>query len=556
MGRTPEHARPRRRWAALGRRLAASVVLAAGCHAAPQTGSQAPGVPAVTTPEVAWESFADTGLTNPGVVPASAEEMAPAEKADAVPVVTATVPPAVPAAEREQVIDLASALRLAGADNPTINLASEVVREAAARYTGARALLLPSLTGGMNFHWHTGVLQASPGIIRDVTSGSFYAGAGARTLAAESVAFPGVRIFSHLGDAIYEPLAARQNLGARRATAAATENRLLLDVAAAYFALVGAELRLEALRRGEAELAEVVRLTTAYAKEEQGRRGDANRAIANAELVRRQVRESEGEVAASSARLTGLLSLDPSLRLRSPGGDVEPVTLIDENEQLEDLVRRALRARPELLAQSLAVAEARTRVRQERTRPLFPLLSVGYSAGTFGGGSNLTAAGLAQAGGGTAVTPFFGNFNGRSDFDVFAVWQFQNVGLGNRALTKRAEAVVGEATAELEVMVNEVRAQVAEALAEVQSSARQLDTARAELARANEGAREEMTRIRKTIGRPLETLDSIRQQIEARQELLRAVVAYNAAQYRLLVAVGASPLRPALDGDGVPCDRP
>ena len=46
---------------------------------------------------------------------------------------------------------------------------------------------------------------------------AIYAGAGARTLAAETVAIPGLRIFSHLGDALFAPLAARQIVCARTA---------------------------------------------------------------------------------------------------------------------------------------------------------------------------------------------------------------------------------------------------------------------------------------------------------------------------------------------------
>jgi outer membrane protein TolC len=41
--------------------------------------------------------------------------------------------------------------------------------------------------------------------------------------------------------------------------------------------------------------------------------------------------------------------------------------------------------------------------------------------------------------------------------------------------------------------------------------------------------------------RPIEVLDSFRQLLDSRQELLRAVVAFNIAQFRLFVAVGNTP---------------
>ena len=121
----------------------------------------------------------------------------------------------------------------------------------------------------------------------------------------------------------------------------------------------------------------------------QGTPPDANRAEARAELIRRQLRQAEGVVAAASARLCRLLNLDPSVRLRSPGGPVDPFRLLPEDADVESLLAVAIQSRPELPAWTAAIQEARTRVRQEQIRPLVPTLSVGYSAGLFGGGGTL-----------------------------------------------------------------------------------------------------------------------------------------------------------------------
>ena len=107
-------------------------------------------------------------------------------------------------------IDLAAALQLATSVNPKIGMAYESVREAMALDLGARAMLLPTLAAGTNFHYHDGKLQTSFGEIRTLKEQSVYFGGGARTLAAESLAVPAVRLFAHLGDAFYSPLAARQ----------------------------------------------------------------------------------------------------------------------------------------------------------------------------------------------------------------------------------------------------------------------------------------------------------------------------------------------------------
>ncbi len=153
------------------------------------------------------------------------------------PLLAAGPPPAQPAAAAPtpsysggQVIDLLTALRLAEGSNPQLGLSREAVREALALYQGTRVLLLPDLNAGSNYHLHNGALQTSFGLIRNLTEQSIYVGGGARTLAAETVAIPMVRILGHTGEAIFLPLAARQEMSARSSDANATEIKVMLDV--------------------------------------------------------------------------------------------------------------------------------------------------------------------------------------------------------------------------------------------------------------------------------------------------------------------------------------
>lgn len=542
-----------RRWAVLGLNAGVAAALMPGCK----------------TPEPIYPTFVETGvaltpipgpLTKPTSQAKAAtgrssdlvRQVAAAEPADSpgkskpksaiVPPAPVPAPPSVPPAATENFVDLGTSLRLAGVGNPTINLAREAVREATALQLAARVLLLPDINIGGNYHLHRGLLQASPGIIRQVDSQSLYLGAGSRTLAAESVAFPGVRLFSHLGDAVFEPLAAQQHVAVRASESQAVQNEILLDVATRYLELVGAEGRVEVLRQSELELAEVYRLTAQYAQAGQGRVGDANRAAANTDLFRRQTQQAEEDTAVASARLAELLSLDPSTRLHPPPGNVRPVRLVDEEAELQALLAQALRSRPEVYARSAAIAEAQTRVRQERTRPWLPTLSVGFSGGAFGGGGNL-------------VSYNFSPLGGRTDFDVLAFWTFQNLGMGNRARTRTASAIQGQAVAALDTDINRIRDEVGEAKARAEQTARQIEIAHRELTIAEEGAQLELARIKQGVGLPLEVLDSFRQLAEARQELVRALIEFNIAQFRLFVALGLSPLAQAAPADvGVPSE--
>jgi outer membrane protein TolC len=429
-------------------------------------------------------------------------------------------------------IDLGIALRLAGVDNPTIDLAWERVQEALANQLAARSLLLPSVNVGGNYRSHSGVLQAETGQMRDVDLQSLYTGLGAQAVGSGPVSTPGVRLFAHLGDAFYEPLAARQLVSERKSEAEAVQNSVLLDVVTAYLLMAGAEGRLSLLEQAQKELDTVVRLTNLYAAEGQGRRSDANRVAARAATLTGGLADFREEIATASARLTRLLNLDPSVGLRTPNGPIELIHLFPEDSQLEPLIEAAMRSRPELLARSAALFHSQVRERQEQLRPWVPTVSAGYSYAAFGGGSNQT-------------TPEFSPLRPRSDFDLVAVWNFQNLGFGNRARTERADARVGQAVASLNAEINRVRREVAESLAELQASARQLQLIRQALAPAEEGFQQESERIRQGEGRPIELLDSFRQLFDTRQDILRATVAYDVAQFRLWVAVGSSPLADA-----------
>jgi len=112
----------------------------------------------------------------------------------------------------------------------------------------------------------------------------------------------------------------------------------------------------------------------------------------------------------------------------------------------------ALANHPEITARTADIAVAQRRLRQERVRPLVPLLSIGFSAGEFGGGSNL-------------ADTRFGRFDGSTDFDVWALWSLENLGEGNWAVLRQRRAQMDEASAARLQAVNRIRREVAEAFA-------------------------------------------------------------------------------------------
>jgi outer membrane protein TolC len=443
-------------------------------------------------------------------------------------IATAISTPAVPAAEGEFPIDLTTALRLAEVENPLIAEARQRISEALAVQQGARALLFPTLNVGTNYHSHTGDLQRSSGAILSVTEKSLYFGGGAGAVGTGTVQVPAVNIFSQLTDAIFEPLAARQQVEGARFSASSTANNILLEVAELHFELLAAEANLKAREESATQETEVARLTRAYADAQQGREADAERAATELSLIVDEIRQAEEGLAVSSARLAHRLHLDQSVRLKPLALNLEMVTIVDPTRPLPELIQAALQTRPELGARAAALAGAELRHKQELFRPLLPTVWLGFSGGAFGGGSNL-------------VGPELAHFAGRTDFDVMAYWTFQNFGLGNLALQKRRRAEVGQAFSERARAIAKIRSEVSAAHAEAAAARQQVDVTTRGLASAEVGFREDLQRIRNTVARPIEAVNSLQLLNQARVARIRAVTDYNKAEFRLFVALGSPP---------------
>ena len=269
-------------------------------------------------------------------------------------VVAQEPPPAAPLPT--YVIDLPTALVLAERKNPTIAISREAVFANLALLQQARAQLLPTLVAGGNLHVHRGALQRDTGQMINVNEQSLYVGGGAGAIGAGTVAIPAIRIYAPLSNALFEPLVAQQGVAVSRFDARATSNTVLLDVVLRYFDLMGAEASREAFWRSDADATQVAATVEAYVKVGQARKADADRAVSRTLLVRNLVYHADENVGVAAARLARLLDLDPSIRLQTVPGPVQPINVVDPSYDLAALIGIALRCRPEMAARNSAIA--------------------------------------------------------------------------------------------------------------------------------------------------------------------------------------------------------
>lgn len=425
-------------------------------------------------------------------------------------------------------IDLDSAFRLAGVENPQIQIAATRVNEALAIRQLAAAQILPTLNGGSNYDNHTGNLQQSNGNILAVNRSALYVGAGANAIAAGTVNIPGIVWNTNVSVAAFSFLMSRQLVREREFTTLATRNQMLLDVAVAYLDLLKSEeSRLIGIDiRSDAK--EVARLTANYAATGQGRQADADRAATELRQRETDVLDYEQNILTFGAKLAQLLNLDPSVRLHAADRFIVPRTIVPSELAVPQLIATAMMQRPELGERRAAIQRALLDLSGAKLLPFSPNMIVGFSAGSFGGGSNL-------------VTPVYGSFGARSDFDVVAYWSLQNLGIGNRALINGAAARYSVSNLELIKVLNQVRSEVASAYARTQARYAQIAINEKAVISGQDGFREDLNRIRAGGGLPIEVLNSLRLLARARLEYLASIIEYNQAEFELYVALGQPP---------------
>jgi outer membrane protein TolC len=431
-------------------------------------------------------------------------------------------------------IDLNTALRVAGVQNPDLMLARQRVVEAVALRQLAAAQFLPTLNGGGNYDNHTGVLQQSNGNILNVNRAAIYLGSGSGAVAAGTVPIPGIVLSGNAAQVIYAFLVSRQVAREREFTTVAVRNQVFLDCTLAYSELLRAEGARAVAGQVRDEARQVAVMMNAYLAVGQGRKADADRAAS--ELAKREAdyQAADGRVLVASARLAEVMNIDPSIRLHPTDAWVVPSPIVPDPIPVRELIAIALLQRPELAANRAAIQQALLTLEGAKVLPFSPTILIGFSAGGFGGGSNL-------------VRPVFGGFGGRTDFDAIGYWSLLNMGVGNLAQINLARARLRLNQYELIATLDRIRAEVAEAYAQTHARFAQIETTEQAIRTSLDGYREDFLRVRQRAaeaGRqvlPIELLNSLRLLARARGEYLDAIVDYNEAQFKLFVALGQPP---------------
>ena len=411
---------------------------------------------------------------------------------------------------RAQAIDLATALRLAGAQNLDVKLAVEKTTLAQAEHTLARQQFFPWVTVGTGFRGHQENIQTVEGRIIDAEKSAFDLGGA-------------VRAQVDLGETYFKTLSTQQLVKAATFASEAQAQDSILAAALGYFDLVRAQANVgvasEAVRISvdyETQVRRAVEVGIAFA-------GDAYRIQTQMELNRLTYRQALETRRVAAARLAQVLHLDPATNLLPEDSTPAPLKLLPLADSLDRCVQRALVDRPEL-HMSAAQWEAARRSRDgARYGPLVPTIGGHYSYGGLAGGIGNEIA----------------NFNESSDYGVGLSWRIGPGGLFDQGRIAAGESRLRTAELEGQKLRDEIVRQVVESHTRVRSLADQMSTAQ----RALEAAQKTLELSRESkefwVGVVAETIQSEQDLTRARRDYLGTVAEYNKAQFTLQRAIGA-----------------
>jgi outer membrane protein TolC len=328
-------------------------------------------------------------------------------------------------------------------------------------------------------------------------------------------------------------------VSSRTANVQTARNDALLTVSRAYFTLQDARGRLVGVEATIVRAQQLVNLAVGLAPALIAPL-EINRAKAELQSLKQTREIAIRDWIVASASLAEILLIDPETLLEPVEPPFGQVTLVPCAQTAAELVPVAINNRPEIASQRELLAAANYRLQQEKKRPFLPtlyILSASTPTGVLAAG-NLSAGPNANLG-----------FNApAANFDVAAVWQLQNAGIGNIGRIRQRRAEQDLAALEVTRALFRVRAEVAQALARMQTARARIPQTEDGLRQAIESADKNFLGLRETtrpagellrlVVRPQEVVAALIALNSAFEQYSAAVNEYNAAQFDLYRALG------------------
>jgi len=442
-------------------------------------------------------------------------------------------------------INLSTALRLADARPLLVAAAQASAWSAEGQLQKAKVLWVPSFMLSSSYARHDGPIDFNQGINVPPGVGIYGqpapGGFGKPLNQNYNWFLAGVSLYQVVAmtDVIFQPLAARQVLDARRWDIQTAKNDVVLEVARSYFNVHRSRGRyagaIYTVKEGRKLIAAIDALSKDLIP-----KVEVDRARNLLAFLEQQAVSARENWRVSSADLTQVLRLDPRAVCEPLEHDHLQITLIDASRPLDDLIALGLGNRPELAANQAEVKAAMVRIRQEKMRPMLPsVMLTGFQ----------TPGGMAPQASifGTGHGAKLNNWGFRDDVSGALIWQLDSFGLGNLALVKKRRAEESQAIAKLMQAQDAVAAEINQAQAQVQSAAARVVQAERSLRTGlvtyqsnyeGLGQTRRFENVLELVYRPQEVVYALKLLHLAFNEYFDTVADYNTAQFMQFHALG------------------
>lgn len=398
-------------------------------------------------------------------------------------------------------IDLATALRLATANNLEVMEARARVQEAGGEKNRALAEFFPAVSYSFTARKIDGRIQASFGELGDRTFSTLNP-AGVLSLSVDP------------GRALFDTLAAYKLLDAAAHQEEQITQQTLLTVAQQYFDLEQAQARVAIAEQAVAASQELVRLSRDRESLGVGLKVDVLRAEAQLAEDEGFLSQTRKEFRDASVALALTLKLDPSVTLFPLEPAVRQVTVIPSETALDDLLSRALARRPEVKEFMLRTEAAEDQRKALWWKALGPKVTGTVEESAIGRSFDL------------------GN---RQAYGAFIGWVLSPSSIGE---IQAAEARLDQTKIQADRVLEVVKAEVIQARETVLTAQEQIDAALRGVQAAEASLELSQVRLEGGTGLTLEVLEAQEALTTARTALVSAIEQYNKAQTGLLRATG------------------
>lgn len=299
-----------------------------------------------------------------------------------------------------------------------------------------------------------------------------------------------------------------------------TQEEVLKNTAIGYYTLLGSKLGIEVLTQNLRESEAQLEINKQNLEAGIGTKFDVLRAEAEVARAQQRLTESYNFYRQSQANLANILGIEVFTAVFPIEDEVDLHTLVDKNLDINQISAMALESRPDL----------------EAIR--FKIKSLEYQKKTYYSGfiPSLSAYG----GLGNVGTNDLGMFPLNKQVGAVVNWTLgKNLGFNEYTQFKTFDAKICEAKLELVNRHRNIEQNIIKSYYEAQTARERVNYAQEQVKAADESLRLAFLRLESGIGIYVDVLQSQSAKVDAKINLIRAIIDYNIAQSNMLFEMGA-----------------